>query len=402
MSPALFVLLAALAAGATLLATLPGRPPFAFTWFVVGWVTGELAPFHLAAQVAVTVWAVAADAATPLGLALMAFSGAGLLLAHHRARRARAVVADVVGVGPASRIRRHPFRYELPGVEVLRDLRYGPNGQANTLDVYRPVDPDGVDRPVVLHVHGGSWMHGRKERQAKPLTWRLASEGWIVVSINYRLSPAVRMPAHVEDVKAAVRWVRDHADELGADPGFVVLTGGSAGGHLAALAALDPELDVQGCVPHYGIYDLRTKDLRGFLQKHVMPGPPDALWDEMSPISRVHGGAPPFLVLHGTFDSMAYVDQARRFVDALRAVSTPPVDYVELPGAQHAFDTFHSVRSTHVVDGVSRWLSARRGSGPRGTPRSSPPAARTPAGSAPGSRPPPPSPPAPRGVTTAR
>jgi acetyl esterase/lipase len=355
-SPELFVLLAALAAGATLLATFPGRPPFAFTWFVVGWVTGELAPFHLAAQVAVTIWAVAVGAATPLGLALMGFSAAGLVLAIVRARRAGDVMADVVGGGDRSRVPVRPFHFRRDGVEVVRDLSYGPHGVANTLDCYRPVDRHGP-APTLVHVHGGSWMHGRKERQAKPLTWRLAAQGWVVVSINYRLSPAARMPAHVEDVKAAVRWVRDHAEELGADPGFIVLTGGSAGGHLAALAALDPELGVQGCVPHYGLYDLRARNLRAFLQRSVMPGPPDQLWDEMSPIAQVHPGAPPFLVVHGTFDSMAYVDQARCFVDALRAVSHQPVAYAELPAAQHAFDTFHSVRSTHVVDGVARWLT---------------------------------------------
>src|SRR5262245_59267399 len=97
MTPELFVLLAALAAGATFLATFPGRPPFAFTWFVVGWVTGELAMVHLALQVAVTAWAVAVGAATPMGLALMAVSGAGLVLAQFRAHRSRAVMERAVG-----------------------------------------------------------------------------------------------------------------------------------------------------------------------------------------------------------------------------------------------------------------------------------------------------------------
>lgn len=342
MTPGLFTLLAALAAGASLLAVLPGRRPFAFTWFVVGWLAGELALWHLAAQVAVTAWAVAVDAATPLGLALMGLSWAGLLVAHHRARQAEHVMAGAVG----------------GRVEVRRDLSYGPH-EAHRLDVHLPVDLAGP-APVLVQVHGGSWLHGRKERQAWPLTRRLLAEGWAVVRVDYRLSPAARMPDHADDVKAAVRWVRDHADELGVDPGLVVLTGGSAGGHLSALAALDPTLDVQGCVPHYGIYDLHEPSLRRFLQKQVMPGPPDALWDEMSPIAQVHAGAPPFLVLHGTHDSMASVDQARRFVDALRAVSGQPVAYAELPGAQHAFDTFRSTRSTHVVDGVARWLAALR------------------------------------------
>ena len=86
--------------------------------------------------------------------------------------------------------------------------------------------------------------------------------------------------------------------------------------------------------------------------------PPSApAWDAASPIAQVGPHAPPFFVLHGTFDSMAYVDEARVFVEALRSASTQPVVYAELPAAQHAFDTFHTVRSTHVVNGVARWLT---------------------------------------------
>ncbi|HYF45567.1 MAG TPA: hypothetical protein VD926_05105 [Acidimicrobiales bacterium] len=74
-----------------------------------------------------------------------------------------------------------------------------------------------------------------------------------------------------------------------------------------------------------------------------------------SPLARVHAGAPPSFVIHGTFDSLSPVGQARAFVSALRAAGAP---VAELPAAQHAFDTFHSVRSAHVADGVARWLAA--------------------------------------------
>ncbi len=386
MRPELFFLLGALCAGHAFLASFRGRAPFAMAWFLGGWLTGELALFHLAWQVGLTVYAVATGALdAPIGhwgLGLMALSWVGLLLAHHRARQAEPVIeqALVDALGPDHRssitgeLRRHvprglllrPFRYEVPGVEVLRDLSYGPHGALNTLDVYRCRDLVGPATTLV-HVHGGSWMHGRKERQAKPLTWHLAANGWVVVSINYRLSPAATFPDHLVDVKAAIGWVREHADDLGVDPGFVVLTGGSAGGHLAALAALDPTAGVQGCVPHYGIYDLLDRhgvrgrnSLRGFFQKVVMkcsPAECPERWDEASPIARVGPHAPPFFVIHGTFDSMAYVDEARVFVRALREVADEPVAYAELPAAQHAFDTFHSVRSTHVVNGVARWLA---------------------------------------------
>jgi acetyl esterase/lipase len=390
MSPEAFFLIGALCAGPAFLATFRGRAPFAMAWFLAGWLTGEFALFHLAGQAVVVVIGVASGATdTPIGqvgLALMGLSAVGLVLAHHRARQAEPVVEAALvatlgadyraAIGPvrAEALRRgvprgllvRPFRYEVPDVEVVRDRSYGPHGTLNTLDVYRRRDHPGR-APTLIHVHGGSWMHGRKERQAKPLTWHLAQQGWVVVSVNYRLSPKATFPDHVDDVKAAVAWVRDHAEELGADPDFIVLTGGSAGGHLAALAALDPSTGVQGCVPHYGIYDFLDRhrargrhSLEGFLRKTIMKCSSvecrDA-WDAASPIAQVGPHAPPFFVLHGAFYSMAYVTEARVFVQSLREASSQPVVYAELPAAQHAFDTFHTVRSTHVVNGVARWLA---------------------------------------------
>jgi len=149
-----------------------------------------------------------------------------------------------------------------------------------------------------------------------------------------------------------------------------VVTGGSAGGHLAALVALtaneaeyqpgfeDVDTTVQGCVPFYGVYDfLDSHGERGkasmapFLERLVMKCSPltvRAAWEKASPIYRVHADAPPFFVIHGTHDSLAYVEDTRHFVAALRAASRAPVVYAELPGAQHAFDVFHSRRSAYA------------------------------------------------------
>jgi dipeptidyl aminopeptidase/acylaminoacyl peptidase len=83
-----------------------------------------------------------------------------------------------------------------------------------------------------------------------------------------------------------------------------------------------------------------------------------AAYEKASPVARVHPDAPPFFVIHGTHDSLAPVDEARDFVALLRKVSKSPVAYAEIPGAQHAFEIFHSVRTTHVVRGVDRFLTA--------------------------------------------
>ena len=207
----------------------------------------------------------------------------------------------------------------------------------------------------------------------------MAARGWVCIAINYRLSPRDPFPAHIVDVKRAIAWVREHVAEHGGNPGFLALTGGSAGGHLTALAALtpnDPEYQpgfedadttVQAAVPFYGVYDLagsigtrRAIQMRDrFVGPRVLFGDPqDDLepFEKASPILRVGRDAPPMLVIHGARDSLVEVEQARQFVLRLRAVSDQPVAYAELPGTQHAFDVFPSIRSAAVVRGVDRFL----------------------------------------------
>ncbi len=179
------------------------------------------------------------------------------------------------------------------------------------------------------------------------------------------------------DVKRAIGWVRENIHRWGGDPTFIAATGGSAGGHLAALAALTPndpsyqpgfeDLDtsVQACVPLYGIHDLLDRNrLRypwPFIESIVMKvsptGDPGA-WDRASPISRVTPEAPPFFVLHGSHDFLVPPAESRQFVAALRDVSAGRVVYAELPGATHGFDVLHSLRSRHVVHGIGKYLGA--------------------------------------------
>ena len=267
-------------------------------------------------------------------------------------------------------------------VEVIRDVPYSEHGTRGLLDVYRrrggsPADRGGA--PVLLQVHGGAWTIGSKKGQGVPLMRHMAARGWICVAPNYRLSPHHPFPAHVVDVKRAIAWVREHGPAYGADPDFVAITGGSAGGHLATLAALtpgDPEYQpgfedadttVQAAVPHYGVYDFagvsgarKVQQMRDrFLAPRVMFRDPTLDREEFekaSPLLRVNAEAPPFFVIHGRSDSLVGVDQARQFVRALREVSRSTVGYAELPGTQHAFDVFPSIRSAHVVRGVDRFL----------------------------------------------
>jgi acetyl esterase/lipase len=403
----LFLAASAVGAACTAAALLRARRLrfLSFPYFMVAWLTGELALHHLVWQLIATLLFVAAGAleTTPgrVGLGLTLASWAGLLVAHRRTLPAHETVAAAFremlpGVAlppaPRPRPRANPFRFRRPDVERVADVAYGDplpgdRGRRNRVDVLR-ARAAGEGRPILLQVHGGGWVYGEKEQQGQPLLHHLAERGWLCFAQNYRLAPRAPFPAQIVDVKRCLAWVREHAEEYGGDPDFVCITGGSAGGHLAALAALtadDPafqpgfeaaDTSVAACVPFYGVYDfLDRTGLRGrqamapFLERFVLRCPPDAeraRWEAASPLSRIHQGAPPFCVIHGTHDSLVFVEEARLFVQALREKSRAPVVYLELPGAQHAFDTFHSVRSAAAVRAVEGFLEhvrAQRGRG---------------------------------------
>jgi acetyl esterase/lipase len=400
MAPQLFLLVSAI--GLVLSASSWWRGKHLFylnpLYFLGAWLTGELALHHLAWQAGATLlfgWAGAFESWHGLlGLALTFVSWGLLIAGHARALDSRQTIAEVAreaglevddDVAPMPALQ--PFRMRRPGVEWLRNIPYGEalpgdKGGRNLLDVVRPSAP-GEGRPILLQVHGGGWTIGDKREQAQPLMAHLAQRGWVSFAINYRLSPKATFPDHIVDVKRAIAWIREHAEEYGADPNAIYITGGSAGGHLSALAALTPndprfqpgfeEADtrIAGCVPFYGVYDfLDRAGVRGsqsmepFLARAVFKSTPDQdreLWEASSPIARVSGEAPPFLVIHGSHDSLVFVEEAHEFVRVLKEKSQSRVHYLELAGAQHAFDIFHSVRSDQVVRVVTAFLERIHG-----------------------------------------
>jgi acetyl esterase/lipase len=249
------------------------------------------------------------------------------------------------------------------------------DGRRLRLDVYRPKRADGP-RPAVLWIHGGGWFFGSRREQGLPLLNHLAANGWVGFNVDYRLSPQATLPEHVEDVKRAIAWIRAHADELGVDPSFVAITGGSAGGHLTALAALTAgdfqpgfeaeDCSVQAAVPFYGVYDLldpaerHLPGLRQIVEWIVMKARADRepeRFRAVSPTHRVHAGAPPFFVVHGDADTLVPVAESREFVERLRSVSAAPVLYAEMKGGQHAFDVIPTVRTVRVLRAVERFLA---------------------------------------------
>ncbi len=381
------------------------REPFTVFSFALGWIPGEL-PLQVcaveAAGVAIFAWNGGLGSWPGwVGLAIAAGSGAGLVqlavvahgageLVDEALRTAKGGAITVDGFDPAPSwnlwwrlVIAVPFRWW--GIKRVRNVDYwGDGNYRHKLDILtrRSVVPEGA--PVLVYIHGGAWIMGDKRQQGIPMLHELARRGWVCVAINYRLSPRATWPAHIVDCKRAVAWVRGHIAEYGGDPGFIAVSGGSAGGHLSSLLALTPnrpewqpgfeDLDtsVDACLPYYGVYDTTVDPalsgaygpgLLELLERRVMKttiSDNPAQFEQASPDHRVTSSAPPMFVMHGVNDTLVPVTVARHFVAELRMTSEAPVAYVELPRAQHAFDVLASIRCRHTTMGAVRFLEAMR------------------------------------------
>lgn len=383
------------------------RPPLRPAWlmapgFFAAWWTTELAPLHLAWQAVVVAWAVFRGALDTwygwVALAVTVASWIGLARSVRTASGTDREIARALaeGLGPqwaegltgpevAGRRRREwarvvlPFWFKRSGVVRTKNIPYvtGETSKRLRLDVYRHREtPPGA--PVLLQIHGGGWIIGEKGQQGLPLMHLLAAHGWVCVAINYRLSPKATWPDHLVDCKRALAWIRTHIADYGGNPDFVVATGGSAGGHLTAMVGLtandpqyqpgfeDVDTSVQAMIPFYGVYEwddprhgngeALTDVLARYVVKKSYAEAPD-VYRSASPVHRIHPDAPPALIVHGDHDTLAPVEEARRFAAELRRVSRNPVVYAELKGAHHAFEVFNSIRTLDAVTGVDRFLA---------------------------------------------
>jgi acetyl esterase/lipase len=258
-------------------------------------------------------------------------------------------------------------------MQLIRNVPYGPLAR-HRLDVWR-LSTTPKDAPVIFYVHGGAWTFGDKREQGRPMLHEFVRRGWIAVACNYRLAPRNVWPAQIEDVTRTLGWIKKYIATYGGDPTRVVVAGGSAGGHLAALLALsgeDPtwrpqdvvgvsDWRVRGAIPLYGVLEMTGNEthwrglgrgLRILLEQRVVMKPfseDPALYESMSPYHRIHENAPPFLVVQGANDTLVDVQVARDFVEKFRRVALSRIYYVELPFTQHAFDVSASPRTSAVV-----------------------------------------------------
>lgn len=327
-------------------------------------IVGEAPWLYLAIRTVIAGLLVAAGGLElPMGRVGLALVVAAQIMQLESARRAYAGARQLghrpVGVPWHQRISSLPFR--LPeAIERVDGLEYAPG---LGLDLYRARGADGPS-PTVIYVHGGSWGGGDPRRQFRTITHHLAENGWVVLNIRYPSSPVATFPEHLLAVEQAIRWARTTGSDHGVDPIRVAIAGGSSGAHLAALAALGRnETPVSAAVVLYGIYDFFNRNKTRFdwplIPRNVMKTTPDRapeLYRAASPIDLVHADAPPFLVVHGTHDSLVPIGESRYFAAALRGASAQ-VEMIEVAGAQHAFDALGGVRTRALAALIESFLN---------------------------------------------
>ena len=268
-----------------------------------------------------------------------------------------------------------------PEIREALDLRYFEGEDRQLLDVFSPAK--GKGHPVVLFVHGGSWSLGDKNLfgMYRGVGQFFARHGIVGVMVNYRLSPKVKHPEHIKDVARAYAWVRQNIQKHGGDPDRIYLAGHSAGGHLIALLATDPQYlkdpalklqdadraAIRGVIAISGVYRIPTREeyvemademtevllslggqstpaslvipslirtTKKFDLINMVFGEDEKVRAQASPLNHVRKGLPPFLILHAEYEIPKLAPMAREFRDALVKVGVP-VTFCPIDGHSH-------------------------------------------------------------------
>ena len=242
-----------------------------------------------------------------------------------------------------------PLQRRRAGVRRIRDLAYGPD-KAHRLDLYQASDR-AEEGPVLIYFHGGGFVQGAKSREAVHLLNQLAAHGWTCVSANYRLGESATFPNPLVDAKLVIAWVRAHAHEYGADPTRICLAGGSAGAYIAVSAAFSAdEAQFQPGFEDADTSVIAAVSTYGYLGP-ISGNPASA------PSNLMTNRVPPLLLIQGSNDTVLPIGQSERWAESLRAASAAPMVICRIPGAQHSFDLFASVRARLVADQIEAFLT---------------------------------------------
>jgi acetyl esterase/lipase len=229
-------------------------------------------------------------------------------------------------------------------VRVVRDVAYIRDGRhpqgKDKLDLYLPEGRKG--NPVVVWIHGGALQEGDRTNEAA-VGRRFAAAGIAAAVVSYRLSPAVSHPAHVQDVAAAVAWVKRHIAEHGGDAGRIFLVGHSAGAYLAALLGTDERYlaahglslrDIRGVVPVSGFFWVERTGVAPDRPKSVW-GTDPKVWIDASPAHHLRAALPPMLIVYADGDEPWRRQQNADMAQALKDAASPPVGLVQIPDRSH-------------------------------------------------------------------
>jgi acetyl esterase/lipase len=231
-----------------------------------------------------------------------------------------------------------------PPLRILRDIPYlehaGYAANKDKLDLYLPAQKSGV--PVVVYYYGGALQQGDKsEEQATGR--RFASAGFATAVVNYRLSPDVSHPAHMQDAAASFAWVKKHIAEYGGAADQIFIVGHSAGAYLAALLAADERYlaaqhltprDIRGVVPISAFYWVEREGVAPDRPKTVW-GTDRQTWIDASPAHHLRAGLPPMLIMYADGDEPWRRQQNVDMAAAVKAAGNPRVDLVEIPNRTH-------------------------------------------------------------------
>lgn len=249
--------------------------------------------------------------------------------------------------------------------EAIRDIEYARAGDISLqLDLHLPPSGVAVKKPLVVWIHGGAWRAGKKDDM--PLG-KLVEQGYAVASIGYRLSTVAQFPAQAHDIKAAIRFLRAHAADWKLDASRIVIAGGSAGGHLAALVGvsagvkelegtlgsdLSQSTDVQGIISQSGASNLQDildqstpfgLTVRVPALQLLLGGQPKEkpeLARLASPVAHLDPSDPPLLLIHGDEDPQMPFQQAVEFQHAYEAAKLP-VQFEPIHGGKHGGKEFY-------------------------------------------------------------
>ncbi len=236
-----------------------------------------------------------------------------------------------------------------------RDIEYAKAGDTSLkLDFYRPANAS-KPLPCIVAIHGGGWESGKKADMLNLMVMPFVVRGYVAASVDYRLAAQAKYPAAIQDVKAAIRYLRANAQQYFIDPDKIIVVGVSAGAHLAMMAAYATDVPafenvggnegvsskVQGCIQFYGPTDLTAEWARTngiverFLGKKYEEAP--ELYAEASPITYVKADSVPTLMFHGTIDDTVVVAQADALAEKLKSVNAPYF-YDKVPGWPHLME----------------------------------------------------------------